>query len=72
MTVDVLFLAAAVPPAPVGDTWAAHIPVGADIREAAHIREAVGSKAPHSASTCDRMDPDGNLADTKRARTRSA
>jgi hypothetical protein len=58
---------------------AGHIPVGADIqevaradthiREAAHIRGAVGSKAPHSANTCDRMDPDGNLVDT---RTRSA
>ena len=42
------------------------------IREAAHIRGAVGSKAPHSANTRDRMDPDGNLADTDRARTRSA
>jgi hypothetical protein len=98
MMVDVLFLAAAVPQAPVGDTRAGHTPVGADIREAAragthirevaragrhireaahilgaaHIRGAVGSKAPHSANTCDRMDPDGNLADTKRARTRSA
>jgi hypothetical protein len=78
-----------VPQAPVGDTragahfrGAGHIPVGADIREAAragtrireaaHIRAAVGSKAPHSANTCDRMDPDGNLADTDRARTRSA
>jgi hypothetical protein len=58
---------------------AAHIPVGADIQEAAradthiqeaaHIRGAVGSKARHSANTCDRMDPDGNLADR---RTRSA
>jgi hypothetical protein len=58
---------------------AAHIPVAADIqkaaradthiREAAHIRGTVGSKARHSANTCDRMDPDGNLADT---RTRSA
>ena len=44
MTVDVLFLAAAVPQAPVGDTraGAGHIPVGADIQEAAragtHIR----------------------------------
>ena len=112
MTVDVLFLAAAVPQAPVGDARAGHIPVGADIQEAAragthireaaragthireaaragthirevaragthirevaHIRGAVGSKAPHSANTCDRMDPDGNLADTERARTRSA
>ena len=94
MTVGVLFLAAAVPQAPVGDTreaahirGAGHIPVVADIqeaaragtvragthiREAAHIRGAVGSKAPHSANTCDRMDPDGNLADTDRARTRSA
>ena len=95
MTVGALFLAAA---APVGDTRAGahfrgadHIPVGADIqeaaragthipeaaragthiREAAHIRGAVGSKA-HSANTCDRMDQDGNLADTARARTRSA
>jgi hypothetical protein len=85
----VLFLAAAEPQAPVGDTragahfgGAGHIPVGADIQEAAragthiregaHIRGAVGSKAPHSANTCDRMDPDGNLADTDRARTRSA
>jgi hypothetical protein len=41
----------------------------ADIREAARIRGAVGSKARRSANTCDRMDPDGNLADT---RTRSA
>ena len=44
MTVDVLFLAAAVPQAPVGDARAGHIPVGADIQEAAragtHIREA--------------------------------
>ena len=61
---------------------AGHIPVGADIQEAAragthireavHIRGAVGSKAPHSANTFDRMDQDGNLADTDRARTRSA
>jgi hypothetical protein len=90
MTVGVLFLAAAVTQVPAGDTragahfrGAGHIPVGADIQEAAragtHIREAVhirgavgSSKVPHSANTCDRMDQDGNLADTDRARTRSA
>ena len=54
MTVDVLFLAATVPQALVGDTRAGHNPLRADIREAARagrrIREVahiggVGSKA---------------------------
>jgi hypothetical protein len=52
-----------------------HIPSGVDIRqglrEAAHIREAVGSK-PNSANTCGHTDRDGNPAGKDVTRTRSA
>ena len=42
---------------------------GVRIREAAHIREAVDSKAPRSPNIYDHMDLDGNLADTTRTRS---